>query len=479
MTCERLGRGEARECVVSSERHSYPEVHNYLRFFGCHSWELSMKIARAYRRLILTLIIGLSLPALAQNESEEEVVTEELGTGEIEINYWNGFTGPDGATMVEMVRSFVEENPDVRVNIQMMPWNIYFDKLAAALVAGGGGPDLMVLWHSVVPQYALPGHLLPVAQMMFENGMLEASDFSQSTLEAVTFDGQAYTVPLDTYGVGLYVNVDLLERAGIDPNAPPSNQQEFLDYARRLTWDVNGNNPGDEGFDPNNIDVWGFTIDVPRYTVQPALYQWGTDIVSRDGSEVLINSEEAVAATQFFVDLINEHHVAPSPEGFDANTALVNGKLAMYPSGSWMYNFFNQQDVNVKLWPYPRLGPERGSTIMWSHTLAVPQNVEGEKLEATMRLIKYLSDHSDTWTAEAGMPTARLSLRNEGLKEQVWTLASFDEQFTAEGVMEFSSDRFSEIMDAVSAAWSSAFTLQASPEEALNDAAGQIEQALR
>ena len=381
--------------------------------------------------------------------------------------------------MVEMVRDFVAENPDVKVNMQMMPWNVYFDKLAAALVAGSGGPDLIVLWHSVVPQYVLPGLVQPVAQEMFEAGMLDPNDFSQQALAAVTFDGETYAVPLDSYGVGLYVNLDLLERAGIDPNSPPTNQAEFLDYARRLTFDANGNNPGDDGFDPNNIEVWGFSIGTPRYVIQPALYQWNTDIVSRDGSEILINSPNAVAATQFFVDLINEYHVAAPPEGFDAPTAFVNDQLAMMPDGSWMYNFFNQQDVNVALWPYPRLGPDRGATIMWSHTLAVPRTVTGAELEATERLIAYLSDHSNRWTAEAGMPTARLSLRDETLKEQVWTLASFDEQFSAEGVTEFSSDRFSEVMDAVTAAWSSALAGQATPQEALDGAAARIERVLR
>ena len=426
--------------------------------------------------LILTLAT-LSLPALAQ--TQEETTTEELGTGDTVINYWNGFVGSDGPVMVEMVKDFVAENPDVKVNMQMMPWSVYFDKLAAALVAGSGGPDLIVLWHSVVPQYVLPGLVQPVAQEMFDAGLLDPNDFSQQALAAVTFDGEAYTVPLDSYGVGLYVNVDLLERAGIDPNSPPQNQEEFLDYARRLTFDANGNNPGDDGFDANNIAVWGFAIGTPRYVIQPALYQWNTDIVSRDGADILINSPNAVAATQFFVDLINTYHVAAPPEGFDAPTAFVNDQLAMMPDGSWMYNFFNQQDVNVTLWPYPRLGPDRGATIMWSHTLAVPRTVTGKELEATERLIAYLSDHSNRWTAEAGMPTARLSLRDETLKEQVWTLASFDEQFSAEGVTEFSSDRFSEIMDAVTAAWSSALAGQATPQEALDAAAERIERVMR
>ena len=139
---------------------------------------------------------------------------------------------PTATTMVEMVKQFAEENPDVTIKMQIMPWGVYFDKLAAAIVAGSGGPDLFILWHSVVPEYAKAGHLRPAASEMFEAGMLPEDDFMPQLVEAVTIDGQKWTVPMDNYGVGVFVNLDLLEEAGIDPNEPPQNQEEFLEYAR-------------------------------------------------------------------------------------------------------------------------------------------------------------------------------------------------------------------------------------------------------
>ena len=85
--------------------------------------------------------------------------------------------------MTKLVTRFAEENPDVKVNYQVLGWGTFFDKLSAAIVAGSGGPDLMTLWHSVVPQYALPGHILPVAETMFDNGMLDRDDFSPILLD--------------------------------------------------------------------------------------------------------------------------------------------------------------------------------------------------------------------------------------------------------------------------------------------------------
>ncbi len=122
--------------------------------------------AKPISKILFVVMIVLSISALplyAQDEGE----VQELGTGEIEINFWSGLGGPDGQSMTDLVTGFVEENPDVKINYQILGWGTFFDKLSAAIVAGSGGPDLMTLWHSVVPQYALTGHIMPVAEQMF------------------------------------------------------------------------------------------------------------------------------------------------------------------------------------------------------------------------------------------------------------------------------------------------------------------------
>jgi len=418
-------------------------------------------------------------PAADQPPPAPTVQVEELGTGQIELNMWDGIAASDGEILTQILNKCVAENPDIKVKRQIMDWGVYFDKLAAAIVAGSGGPDLFVLWHSVMPQYALSGYLQPIGQEMFDEGLLPRDDFSPELLDVLTIEGKTWTVPFDNYGVGVYVNLDLLEAAGIDPNEPPQNVEQWLDYAQRLTVDKNGKHPNEDGFDPDNVDVWGWAVDWPRATVQPALYQWGGDIISRDAEpKVLINSEQSVAATQFFVDAILKEHVAPKPAGANFNELFANGKLAMWPMGSWMYNFMNQQEgLNVAMWPYPPLGPERGATLMWSHTFAVGKNVTDAKLDAAKRIIKCLSDNSGTWTEKAGMPTARLSLR-AGLADKVWTLPVFDKQFKAEGVPEFASPKFSEIMGAVEPAWSAALNGDQPVQEALDQAAERIQKAL-
>jgi len=438
-----------------------------------------MVIKLASRLLFVFSILLLAgvLPLVAQDEEEAEV--QVLGQGETEINFWSGLGGADGESMTGLILRFSEENPDVKINYQILGWGVFFDKLSAAIVAGSGGPDLMTLWHSVVPQYALPGHILTAAELMFERGMLDRDDFSPALLDSLTFDGQVYPVPFDNYGVGVFANTRVLERAGISPDDPPENQAEFLDYVRRLTFDEHGNNPGDEGFDADNIAVWPLDIGWKRVTITPALYQWGTDVITAPPDvEVLIDSPEAKEAVQFFHDLIFEHHALPGDSS--SSELMINDALGMYIEGSWAYNFYNsQEEQKYVFWPYPRLGPERGSTIMWSHTLAVAANIDPDTLDATLRLIQFLSDNSKEHSVNTGMPSARLSLRTDDLKEQIWSYATLTDQMAAEGVPEYQSERFTEVENIMAAAYSSISSGQQSVDEALDDAAARIRRALR
>ena len=432
-------------------------------------------VSRILLAVMILLLVG-ALPLAAQDDGE----VQELGTGEIEINFWSGLGGPDGQSMTDLVTRFVEENPEVTINYQILGWGTFFDKLSAAIVAGSGGPDLLTLWHSVVPQYALTGHIIPVAEQMFDLGMVDKDDFSPALLDSVTFDGEVYPMPFDNYGSGLYVNTRLLERAGISLDDPPENGEEFIEYMRRLTWDENGNTPNDDGFDAENIAVWPLSIGWHRVTVTPALYQWGTDVVTpAPEAEVLVDSEEAKAAVQYFHDLVFEHHALP---GVNWNGELMlNDGLAMYIDGAWTYNFYNtnMEEGQIAFWPYPRLGPERGSTIMWAHTLAVTSNIELDVLDATMRLIQYLSDNSREHSIKTGMPSARLSLRDAELGDLIWTFETLTTQMAAEGVPEYQSERFTEVENAMGAAYSSIFTGQQTVEEGLDDVAERIRRALR
>ncbi len=153
--------------------------------------------------------------------------------------------------------------------------------------------------------------------------------------------------------------------------------------ARQLTINANGNHPGDEGFDPANVEQWGIAINNPKNTFQSVLWQFGGEVFDQENA--LFDSPEAQAALQYIYDLIAVEQVAPPPAGFDANQAFAAGQLAILPQGTWMLNFMNGTDVNWDAWPMVQMGSQSG-TRMSSHVLHMPQSLDGEQLEAATRV---------------------------------------------------------------------------------------------
>src|SRR5439155_26412119 len=101
-----------------------------------------------------------------------------LPDGRLLINFWNGFTGPDGKTMQALVQRFQEENRDIAVRMQIIPWATYYDKLTLSL-AYGGAPELFVVHADRLPEFASFGKLKPIASLLADSQPpLTAADFA-------------------------------------------------------------------------------------------------------------------------------------------------------------------------------------------------------------------------------------------------------------------------------------------------------------
>ena len=420
-----------------------------------------------------------------EEETEEEAAPEptatpivaEAGEGDIEIIYWNGLTGSDGVTMVEIVEQFTQENPDVSVRVEMMEWGTYFDKLMTSLVSGDP-PDLFLLHEYEIPQFASRGVLMETTDWYASNGgTIPDDDFFPQTYDALLYEGKRYGVPVDVHGWGVWINRALFEEAGLDPDTPPANAEEFLAMARQLTLDENGNHPGDEGFDPDNVVQWGTHVSWMRPTFLTTLWQFGGDWLDEDGNAT-INGEEAQQAVQFWYDLIYEEHVAPKPAGFDSWQSFAADQLAILPEGSWMLNFNKDNEVNWGVWPMIQFG-DQPKTWTSSHVLYSPPSLaeDSEKTAAVRALMEHISESGLTW-ATSGQPPARTSSQDELTAEAYPSTVVFAESFAEQGRYDTAHVNIQEIHAAYEPELDAIWNQTKSIEEGLNAANERIQTIL-
>ncbi|MCC8251628.1 ABC transporter substrate-binding protein [Saccharothrix luteola] len=244
----------------------------------------------------------------------QEAVDAALREGG-EITYWSWT--PSAKAQVE---AFQQEFPNVKVDyVNAGSGNDQYVKLQNAIKAGSGAPDVAQIEYQTLPQFALPGSLVPLDQYGF--GAFE-KEFTASTWNAVKVGGVLYGVPQDSGPMALFYNKQVFDQYGI---AVPRTWDEYVDAAEKLhaadptkyiTSDV-----GDAGFATSMI------------------WQAGGRPFSTDGKSVKINLQDE--GTKKWVStwnrLVEGKLIAPMAGWTDAwYRALADGTIATLPYGAWM-----------------------------------------------------------------------------------------------------------------------------------------------
>jgi len=331
-----------------------------------------------------------------------------LVISEITLEYWTGFTGPDGKFMQELVNQFNKEHDgQIKVNMSVMLWDDYYTKLPISL-ASGKGPDVGIAHIDSITGLINQGMLLPLD--IYEDTMnIKEGDIVAPVWKAVHNDGKLYAVPLDVHPLTFYWNKKLFKEAGLDPEKPPTNREEFIQYAKALTRDTDGD---------GEIDQWGTMIPVgwPNYFIwYSVFFSNGGKLFNDDITEAAYNSPEGRDAMQFLVDLVYKYKVSPEKVQVDADVdAFKRGECAMEFNGIWMLtSYIDVEGLEFGAGQIPQLGLKRPAEWAGSHTMVIfkKRKKDWDKIEAAAKFISWISNHSIEW-AKAGQIPANISVIN-------------------------------------------------------------------
>ena len=217
-----------------------------------------------------------------------------------------------------------EKQFNATVEVTSFPYVELRDKMLTA-VAGGQGPDLLLLDQIWVAQYAAAKYVIPITDKMQGSG-IKAADYFPGAWGAGSYLGQIYAIPFDV-GVWalMYYNKDMFKKAGLDPEKPPVTWDEFLTVGKKLT---HGNQYG--------TAVWLGTGDALQCMTDAFTFSGGGKIISDDGKKALFNSPAGVAALNFW-----KACAAISPPGTvgrdeeQSFKLFTSGQVGMFFYGEW------------------------------------------------------------------------------------------------------------------------------------------------
>jgi multiple sugar transport system substrate-binding protein len=288
------------------------------------------------------------------------------------------------------VKRFEEANKDVKVTMVQTAPDQYDTKLKSA-IAGRKIPDVFFYNPAQVKAYVNSGVLLDITEAVETSEDVKLDDIWEKGVDKYRFDGKTlgegaiYGLPKDLGPFALGYNKTMFEDAGIPlpDKDKPYTWDEFVDVAKQLTKDTNGD---------GKMDQYGTGFNV-NWALQPFVWSNGADWINEDGTKVTIDDPKFIEALQFFVDQQLKHGITPSigeTQTLDTYQRWLKGQLAFFPVGPWDMAAFKEQlkfEYDLLPWPAGSTGKASG----WVGSLGIGVGSTTKHKEEAAELAMYLS----------------------------------------------------------------------------------------
>lgn len=244
------------------------------------------------------------------------------------VTFWQFFTGDtDVAAWRDAIAKFEAANPDIKINMELVPWSEQQQRFVTAL-ATGGLPDVSMLGNNVVAQFQATGSLYPldefVATYDAENGTDIVEDIWPGDKGYYILDGKLWASPIAVETRALYYRKDLFREAGLDPENPPQTWEELATAAAAISKAGNG-------------DYYGIALPMGLtyntvHNFMSTYLGYGARMIGDDGT-CGFDSPEFKAALEVYTRIYKDggtHPDAPTLDGDTLRRGFADGNYAMH-----------------------------------------------------------------------------------------------------------------------------------------------------
>lgn len=317
------------------------------------------------------LVVTLAACAPASDNDDAEVQTGQ------ELTMLIGSSGDAETTAVQAAAdAWAAETGNT---VEVIAANDLVQQLGQGF-SGNNPPDIFYMPWDQFQTYAAEGFIEPYA-----DELSNAADFLPALAEQFSYDGQFYCAPKDFSTLGLQINLDAWEAAGLTDADVPTTWDELASVATTLT----------------TPDQVGLSMGREYTRVGVFMNQAGGSIV--DGDTITADSAENAEGLAYLQGLIADGSLK-FPQELEAGwggEAFGLGKAAMVIEGPWINgamrnDFPDRRFISVEL----PAGPGGASTFAFSNCWGMP--VGSETKGATLSLIEFLtSDEQQLAFSEA------------------------------------------------------------------------------
>jgi ABC-type glycerol-3-phosphate transport system substrate-binding protein len=206
---------------------------------------------------------------------------------------WEGVREP---LIAQQIETFAKVQPNIKINAQQLFCSGGENCLGGmdlgkvtTQIAAGSPPDLFMVQSPFAADFAAKGSLKNLNDVVKRDKLDLNKTFYPALVQMGTYKGNVIGLPQLSAGDTpyLFMSTAAFQEAGADPTKPPTNWEDLVALAQRLT--KRGSGPG--GFDRIGFDLpSGFIFWAARNNAK---------ILSDDATKVAFNSPEGTDALQW------------------------------------------------------------------------------------------------------------------------------------------------------------------------------------
>ncbi|OMF37011.1 hypothetical protein BK133_07295 [Paenibacillus sp. FSL H8-0548] len=332
----------------------------------------------------------------------------------------------------DMIVQFKEKNPNINVEIMVIPFADYQQKLTI-MQASRTAPDIAWLAERMIPQFISTDALLDVSALK-SDADYNFADIFPSALDLLIKDGSNYGIPFSTPPSMIYYNKTLFEAKGLATPTELYKQgkwtyDEYLKAAKALT-DSSAGIYG-TNFVRNGWENWPDAL-------QTLFNAYGAELINKEGTEFTLDSSQGEQALQLYSDMIFKDGVHPKPGD---QTTFDSGKIAMQKElFSYMGKAKAVTDFEWDIAPLPAGPNGLGTTLGYA---AVTITKDSKYPDEALEFLKFItSPENMAITSQYFVPSRKSVLEsdsflNQGPSAESMKLAVIDQMAAAQTLPSF------------------------------------------
>ena len=375
---------------------------------------------------------------------------------QVELVVWHAYRAEEKAAFEKVVAAYNAIQTKVKVSTLAVPFDAYADKITAA-VPRGKGPDVFIFAQDRLGGWIEAGNTIEPIDFYLDDKI--TGRFLPATMEAMTYQGTIYGLPLNFKVVTMIYNKKLVP-------TPPKTSGELVAVAKKLSDPAAGR--------------FGLAYAYSDFYYHSALMNGFGGAAFDANRKPVLNQPANVKSVELMMKWFGQDKILPAEPSTALITSLFNdGKAAIVFSGPWFLGEISKS-VDYGLAPLPTLDEAGGKPMKpWMTIEGVYVAAPSKHKDEAYDFARYLTD----------VPAGKV-LALEGRQTPANKAVYSDPEVAKDGVLQafrkqsdnaVSMPNLAEITmmwSPVTSAMNSIVKGTASPKAALDDAQKETEQRI-